>query len=48
MGWLWCTFITGCRWLWLFDAMDEPGHYIGVYQCRHCKTVSLGAFREKH
>lgn len=30
------------------NVMDEPGHYVGIYQCRNCDEISRGAFRDKH
>ena len=36
------------KWLWVLDIMDEPGHYVGLYQCQNCAEISRGAFRDKH
>lgn len=46
MRWL-CLFFS-CRWLHHFDVMDDPAHYVGLWQCSRCKTISIGRFMDKH
>lgn len=46
MRWL-CIFIL-CRFEHVIDVMDEPGHYIGLFQCPRCKTMSMGWPHDKH
>jgi hypothetical protein len=52
MRWL-CLF-RQCRWLHVFNCMyptmwegEDPiaGEHFGVYQCKNCKTISIGSPR---
>lgn len=44
MRWL-CLFFQ-CNWVWRFNASNMPDDYFhGVYQCKRCKTISVGSPR---
>lgn len=43
MSWL-CWFRL-CSWRHLFNVRDAENNF-GVYQCRRCKTVSIGSSRD--
>lgn len=36
------------KWLWITDVCDDHGHFSGLYQCRRCGEISVGAIRVRH
>ena len=37
--------LNSCRWRWLCNVTDRYDDARGLYQCRRCKSLSMGSAR---